>query len=150
MKTTARILELWLARTLECYAGETVAFLQRESDLFRNPVGQTLRQNLAVLLQELLNGPDPAKVEPALAAMVRLRAVQDLSPSQALGFLFQLRPIVQEVLPSEARLLDGRIDQLVLLAFEEYTRCREQLAAIRLNESRRTLAVPAAMARGRS
>ncbi len=151
MKTRARILEQWLDRTLDCYAGETVAFLQREPDPFRNPVGQTLQQNLTVLLQELFNGPDLATVQPALAAMVRLRAVQELSPGQALGFLFQLRPILREALPlPQALALDAGIDQLVLLAFEEYLRCREQLAAIRLNESRRALAVPAALARGRS
>ena len=139
------MLDSWFARALECYSEETVRFLGAEKDPFRNPVGYTLRENLAVLLEQLLGGMEPEPVQAALANIVRIRAVQDLTASQALQFVFQLRPILRQF-PTQANhdVLDARIDQLALWAFEEYARCRERLADIRINESRRGMGVAAA------
>jgi len=132
------ILERWFAQAVEAYGEPSVQFLGGEKDRFRNPVGHSLRENLAILVRELLGSMDAAKIQAALAEVIRLRAVQDLPVSQAAGFLFLLRPIVREAMPEADWLpLDGRIDQLALLAFEEYLRCRERLAEIRLNEGRR-------------
>ena len=151
MRREEAILEKWFARTVEAYPGETVRFLVTETDQFRNPVGRSLRENLAVLLRELLGEMDPSCTRPALEAVVRVRAVQDLTASQAVGFIFLVRPILRELKPElDAALLNRKIDQLALMSFEEYVRCREQLSDIRVNESRRALAVPAALARARS
>ena len=145
------ILDKWFARAVEAYPGETVRFLVTEKDQFRNPVGHILRENLAVLLRELLGEMDPSCTRPALEAVVRVRAVQDLTATQAVGFIFMVRPIVHELKPElDAALLNRKIDQLALMSFEEYVRCREQLFEIRVNESRRALAVPASLARARS
>ena len=139
------MLDRWFARALECHSEETVRFLGAEKDPFRNPVGHTLRENLAVLLEQLLGGMEPEPSQSALANIVRIRAVQDLTASQALQFVFQLRPILRQF-PTEAdhEVLDDRIDQLALWAFEEYVRCRERLADIRISESRRGMGVAAA------
>jgi len=151
MRAEEAILGQWFARAVESFSGETVRFLATERDQFRNPVGYTLRENLAVLLGELLGGMDPCRTKPALEAIVRVRAVQDLTATQAAGFIFLLRPIVGELLPElDAALINRRIDQMALLAFEEYVRCREQLAEIRENEKRRAMAIPAALSRARS
>jgi hypothetical protein len=145
------ILEKWFARTVETCSGETVQFLATEKDQFRNPVGFALRGNLLILLREVLGKMDSTCTKPALEAIVRVRAVQDLTATQATGFIFLLRPIMRGLMPEfDVVLLECKIDQLALLAFEEYVHCREQLAEIRLNESRRALAVPAAMSRVRS
>ncbi len=144
-------LDRWFARVVETYPGETSRFLSGETDRFRNPAGHLLRENLAVLLRELLGEMDPACTKPALEAVVRLRAVQDLTATQAVGFIFALRPIVGEVMPElDKELVSRRIDQLALMAFEQYVSCRERIAAIRLDESRRAMAVPAALSRARS
>jgi hypothetical protein len=151
MKPRDAILETWFAEVLEACGAETVSFLAQEKDAFRNPVGQTLKKNLAVLLQELLGEMDSGRLEPAVAAVVRLRAVQSREGARALGFVFRLRTIVPEHLPEMAEeTLSRRIDQLALLAFEEYVRCREQLAEIRLSEGRRSLAIPNALSQVRS
>lgn len=145
------ILDQWFCRAVESYPGETVRFLSTETDRFRNPVGRILRENLAILLRELLGGMNPAATKPALEAVIRLRAVQDVTAAQAVGFIFSVRPFVRQVIPEHDReSLDGKVDQLALLAFEEYVRCRELLSEIRLNEGRRAMAVPAALARARS
>ena len=53
------MLDRWFASALECYSAETIRFLGVEKDPFRNPVGHTLRENLAVLLEQLLGGMEP-------------------------------------------------------------------------------------------
>jgi hypothetical protein len=90
------LLEKWLERTLATYPSQTLRFLQGEKDRFRNPVGHTLREGLATLLDELTGEMDPARIGPALESIVRLRAVQDFTPSQAVGFVYLLREILQE------------------------------------------------------
>jgi hypothetical protein len=151
MDAREAILDSWFESVLEEYGRETAPFLAREQDTFRNPVGQTLKKSLEVLLQELTEDMDSSRLGPAMAAVVRLRAIQGLAASEALGFVFRLRTIVPEHLPEmEEDLLSRRVDQLAMLAFEEYARCREQLAEIRLNEGRRAMAVPAALSQMRS
>jgi len=132
------VLDRWLERALECHSEETVRFLGAEKDPFRNPVGHTLRENLGVLLEQVLGEMKPEPVQAALQSIIRIRAVQDLTPTQAVQFIFQLRPILREHLSSaNSEVLDDRIDRLGLWAFEEYSRCRERIADLRISESRR-------------
>jgi hypothetical protein len=156
MSTVEPILEQWIARTIQSYPSSAAAFLSGEEDPFRNPVGHTLRQSLTTLYHELQGSMDATRIASALDAIVRIRAVQDLSPSQAVGFVFLLKPIVREFAPERGQALlagqnDGRtndrtndqindwindrIDQLALLAFDKYMQCREQVAEIRKRES---------------
>jgi hypothetical protein len=150
MRTTENILEQWFGRSLESYPGATLQFIASEKDQFRNPVGFALRENLATLVQEVLGDMDSSKTNSALQEIVRVRAVQNLTAIQAVEFIFFLRAIVHEQIPEFDRvLLDTRIDMLALMTFDEYVRCREHLSEIRLNESRRAMAVPAALQRAR-
>ena len=138
MSARVAILERWIAETIASYPAATAPFLAAESDPFRNPVGHTVRQSLATLLDELQGEMDLERIAPALDALVRLRAVQDLSPSQAVGFVFLLKPILRELAPEEDQIaLTDRIDRLALMAFDKYMQCREQLAEVRMNEWRR-------------
>ena len=70
----------WLERTLASYPSQTAGFLRNEKDRFRNPVGNTLKEGLATLLDEITGEMDTAKIRPALESIVRLRAVQDFTP----------------------------------------------------------------------
>lgn len=150
MVKEAAILDQWFAETVSAYAGESLRFLATEPDPFRNPIGQTLKQGLATLLQGVLHGGNPPDMQSALAEILRLQAVQGLTASQATGFVLGLRPLLRQ-LPREAEVeVNQRIDQLALLAFEEYVRCREKLFEIRWHESRRTMAVPAIVSQARS
>ena len=152
MSTVEPILEQWIARTIQSYPSSAAAFLSGEGDPFRNPVGHTLRQSLTTLYQELQGSMDAARIASALDAIIRIRAVQDLSPSQAVGFVFLLKPIVREFAQQSGQALltnrisdrihnqmddqiNDRIDQLALVAFDKYMQCREQLAEIRKRES---------------
>jgi len=150
MGTSEAILERWFAEVVAVYPGQTVSFISTEEDRFRNPVGSVLRESLHCIVEELLGGMNTARLEPALEAIMRVRAIQSLTVTQAVGFVFPLRGILMAILSGDAAgNITARIDRLALLAFEAYARCRERLLEVRLNERLREAAVPAALAEAR-
>lgn len=134
------VIREWFERTLRSYPEQTSRFLRGERDPFRNPVGSTLREGLAVLWDGLLDRRDSSQVSAALDSIVRLRAVQDFPPSRAVGFLFELKAILREMAPEAD--LDRRIDELALEAFDLYAGCREKIFEIKAGEARRRVFVP--------
>ncbi|MBZ5628382.1 MAG: RsbRD N-terminal domain-containing protein [Acidobacteriia bacterium] len=144
MASSNDLVEQWFAQTLESFPDLSARFLAEEKDRFRNPVGHALHTSMAALLQEVLGNMDAGKIAPALDAIVRIRVVQDFTPGEAVGFVFLLRSIVRGSNPPRPAMIEARIDQLALMAFDQYMRCREQIAEIRANEIRRqTRARPA-------
>lgn len=134
----------WLAQALQTYPDQTSRFLLQHKDPFRNPVGHTLKEGFTVLFDELLGGVDASRVAAALDSIVRIRAVQDFSPSQAVSFLFLLKRIIREKTDSDAaglKFLEDRIDEMALLAFDLFMKCREKIHEIQAGEARRRVFV---------
>jgi len=127
----------WFARTLESYPEVTARFVATEKDPFRNPVGHTLRSAMAALVTEVLGEMDAAQVRAALDSVLQIRAVQDFTAGQAVGFVFLLRPILLAHEPSRPAMVEARIDQLALAAFDSYMHWRERIAEVRAQERRR-------------
>lgn len=142
--TTEALARRWIQRVLASYGGPAMAQVASGSgpdiDPFRNPVAHTLRESLTTLARELTGAMDQAAVAAALDAVVRLRAVQDFSPAEAVGFVFELRSLVREECGAVDALLDtridARIDALALMAFNKYMNCREQIFELRAKELR--------------
>ena len=137
------ILGKWCQLILDTYPVDTATFLQQESDRFINPVGRIISQETKTIYDELLHDRNLEKLTASLNEIIRVRSVQDFSPSQAIGFIFLLKQAVREELASEIaenptskELLDfeSRIDDLALLAFDIYTQCREKIHEIRVHE----------------
>jgi hypothetical protein len=152
MQTKEAIAEQWLARVLRTYPVQTSHFLADEKDPFRNPVGATFKQALAILVEELLLSMDHDKVVAALDSIMQIRAVQDFTPGRALEFLFQLKGILRDQQPGPVlELLDARIDEMALAAFDLYMKYRERLSEARVNEGkRRVYALERALQPGKS
>jgi hypothetical protein len=75
----------------------------------------------------------------ALDGIIRIRSVQDFTPSETVGFVFRLKDVIREVVgevgeENDFGDLESRIDRVALLAFEKYTECREQLHRVRNRE----------------
>lgn len=143
LQKKSAILEKWLDLILEVYPSETQRFLKKQKDRFANPVGYTIFQGMEALYHALIHGIDYDKVSPFLDRIVRIRAVQDFSPSQAIAFIFILKKVIREELGTEIRenqlfdellILETQIDKLALLSFEIYMKCREKIYEIRVNE----------------
>jgi hypothetical protein len=136
----------WLARTIETYPERTCRFLIREQDPFRNPVGHTLKGTLPPLFDQLLGAMDAGRLTTLLDGIVRVRAVQDFTASEAVAFIFLLKKVIREQWSSEGQespggnglsAVDGRIDEMALLAFDLFMRCREHMGEIKANDARR-------------
>jgi hypothetical protein len=137
------ILEKWLDTLLSSYPAETVSFFKKQKDPFANPIAHQLTEGLkdifSVLVQDL--GRETAVV--ALDEVIRVLALQEIHPSQALAFVFHLKHIVREelaqemgdsLLALEMLELESRIDGLALLGFDNYMLRREKLCELKVNE----------------
>jgi len=142
MENQDSIVEIWLGRVLRTYPAQSVEFLSGERDPFRNPVGTAYRRSLAVLLDEVLHGMDTGRIAGALDELMQIRAIQDLAPSRAVEFLFQLKEVLRLASPGgEQELFDGRIDRMALGAFDLYMKYRERTFQAKANEARRRVFV---------
>lgn len=149
----AAIAQRWLAAALSVYPADAAAAFRRQQDPFANPVGHALRTAAPAALEALLQGRDAEETCAALGDVLKMRAVQELPPSQAIAFIFSLKESVRAELGSEdvglaaAELaeLNGRIDRLALAAFDVYVRCRGRVYELRIDEVKR---VAGAIARG--
>lgn len=139
----------WVEEVLATYPEDAAAIFNREQDPFANPIGASVRRGTRGLLSALLGDMDRDRIHEHLDDIIRVRAVQQISPSQALSFVFSLKPILREVLPEAAedpRLgqelldLESRVDRLALFAFDLYAACREEVSQLRINEAKRQVA----------
>jgi hypothetical protein len=131
---------------VDTYPADARRFLNEQKDPFANPVGRTLSSEMENLLQEIIDGPNPAKVTPILDKIIRVRAVQDFGPSETLGFIFRLKGLIRERFVEEIRenrfseeiaALESRIDEVVLAAFDVYMGCREKIFELRAEQAKR-------------
>lgn len=139
------IVREWIRKTMEAYPAESLAVLNRNKNRFANPLSHTISENIELLFNEFLTGIDPEKIAPILDKIVRIRAVQELAPSKAISFIFDLKGVIREALKKEVAekdslqellTIDQRIDQMVLFAFDIYVSRREKLYQIQANENR--------------
>ena len=137
------LLEAWFARALEAYPADTARFLKAERDPFANPVGAAFRKGLPVLLDFLSGVADREAAQEALGEIVRIRAVQETVPSRGLGFLLPVRPLIGEQArgldDAGRRTLEGRVDELVMLAFDLWSSDRDRMADIKVREMKRRM-----------
>ena len=136
----AKMVVRWFDLIVDGYPAETAQFLREQSDPFANPVGAGLREELAPILDWIEDGRDPVEIEPALDRIVRVRALQDMSPAEAVSFVLILKDVYQEIADDttvNARSeFNSRVDGVLLTAFNVYSRCREQVYNIRVEEVR--------------
>lgn len=147
IENKAIILKNWLDSILETYPPDTKKFFKKQKDQFANPVGYTLSKETENLFEELLNEAEliPEKVNPILDRIIRIRAIQDLCPSEAISFIYPLKKSFRDVLIEEEHNigysdelfnLEAKIDKLVLMSFDIYMKCREKMYEISANHSR--------------
>ena len=139
------ILKSWMDAAINSYAPDTAAFLKGQKDPFSNPVGGTTLKGLQVLLDQLINGMDPKTVTSHLDPIIRIRAVQDFTPSQATAFILTLKTVLKNTFKKELQdsqfchdflAFESKIDQLSLLAFDIFMQCKEKIYQIKANETR--------------
>lgn len=142
------IIKKWLAALVDSYPSETRGFLRKEKSQFANPVGHSYKEEVERLFDAFTND-QAEKMASALDGILRVRAIQDFRPSGAVGFLFQFGHVIKEAL-QEASLgngvsgvleeLDEKIEQLLSMGFDVYSKRREKIYDIRVREIKRQVA----------
>jgi len=144
-KNKAAILERWFHLILENYPANTAAMMRKDKNQFTNPVGTTLSREIEVLFKNLCEGSQNEKCQSSLDSILKIRSVQDFSPSKAVGFIFLLKRAIGETLKNEmckGAVMDewlefqSKIDDLALQAFDIYMDCREKICEIRVNQAK--------------
>lgn len=138
------IYERWLNLIFAGYPPETAGFLKKEKDRFSNPMAYRISQGAKGLCEALVTEMEPEEVSTYLDEIIRIKAVQDFTASQALAFVFLLKTVIRDELAKEIRAnaqlaeevleLESRIDGMALLGFDVYQKRREKLNEIRVNE----------------
>ena len=139
----AAIVKKWFDLTAQTYATDTAEFLKSKTDPFANPVGVSMLSGLDGLLDQLIHDMDPQIINSYLDPIIRIRAVQNFTPSQAVAFILSLKKALRSSLTKELRdirnvtelsELESKIDRLSLMAFDIYMQCREKIYQLSANE----------------
>lgn len=139
------IVKKWFELVVNSYPPDTASFLKGQKDQFSNPVGHTTKKGLEAVFDEVVSGMDRDSIVSFLDPIIRIRAVQDFTPSQAVGFLLDLKIVIREKLKKELKSapvragmadIDANIDRLCLIGFDIFVTCREAIYQLKVNTER--------------
>lgn len=145
-KTT--IVKGWFEVVVSTYAPDTATFLKSQKDQFANPVGQTTLKGLEAVFDEIVSGMDRKAIISFLDPIIRIRAIQDFTPAQAVAFILDLKKVVREKLKKELKTIetsvgladiDANIDQLCLIGFDIYVGCRQAIYQLKVDTERKKI-----------
>lgn len=136
----------WAELILGTYPEQTQVVWRKNRDQFTNPVGNAILSATSELIPLLLAWDDAEAVARSLAQIVKIRAVQDFTPGQALSFVFLFKKLLRQEFSEKlaasgglAELLafETRVDNLAIIAFDLYVAARDQVAQMRVEEVKR-------------
>jgi hypothetical protein len=139
------IVQRWKESVFSLYPQGTAAFMRDGGDRFTNPAGCNISMAMSSIFDGLVDDKDITAQSRAVDEIVRLLAVQDMSPADAVSFPSMLKAaIIRELgsdsgTPGEWLQIDSRIDKLNLMAINTYELCREQINQLKLKEARAAL-----------
>ncbi len=134
------IVDKWVEYALNTYPQKSAAFFSKQMDPFLNPIGNILRKELANIFSEILMEQASDRIEEYVDAIVRFRAVQDFSPSDAVKIFWGVKDVVEDVIGVETEEFPEflefhrKVDQLCFLAFDVFMKCREKLWELKTKE----------------
>lgn len=138
-----RIAERWFEKSVGTYAEEASRAYAGQKNPFANPVGHALREGTAAIVPLLIDAADPEALRVHLEPIVKIRAIQEFTPAQAVGFVYLLKEALREelagelggpTLEQELSRFERRIDRMALLAFDIYVHCRDLVHEIRIRD----------------
>jgi hypothetical protein len=149
LEAKAALTRRWFNKILGTYPRDRRVHLAEHSDRFTNPVGHSLATATEALVAAVLERSAPEVMCAHLEEIIKIRSLQEYAPSEAVAFTLLLKDAIREELDAsvddpevraDLREVDMLIDQLMLFAFDIYTKCREQMYELRVNEIKRQVA----------
>lgn len=142
----AELAEKWAEAIFETYPKETQQVWKGNDNRFTNPVGVAIHQATEELVDHLLVWDDASAIALSLDKIIKVRAVQNFTPSQAISFVFLFKKVLRDeffqIMKKEGTLEDllrfeAKLDNLAMMAFDIYSKSREQLFTMRVDEVKR-------------
>lgn len=142
------LVKKWIDAVIDAYPPDAQRFFRKEKNRFANPIGQTIAEEMERLYDGLAGDADKGQTVCSLDSILRIQAVQDLEASRAVSFVFKLKGLVREALrgghslngaSEEMAELEGRMDDLALLAFDVYSARRKKIYELRVDEMKRNI-----------
>lgn len=141
------ILKRWFEVIMEAYPNEAADFLAGKKNRFTGPIGYTIHEGIDGLFDGLIKDAPFEEVSPFLDNIIKIRAVEKSSPSQAIAFIFHLKTIISEELQSVSdvhgvvdvaalAVFESKIDTLALMSFDLYMESREKIYELKASEVR--------------
>lgn len=150
------LLQKWVDKYYAAYPLGSTGFVRTSTDRFKNPIGIITQTSLNVLYDAVFGADiELEKVHRALEELIKLRAIQEMPASRAVGPLVQLKTLLKEevfdVLVKENKdseilseifedffTVEARIDSLFLLSLDMYAADREKVFNLRVEEIHRS------------
>ena len=139
----AKLCEAWFDLVLKSYPPETQKVWRNQKDQFNNPVCHLTREAIDNLVDLILDWQDADAIAANLETIIKIRSVQSFTPAQTISFLFLLKKLVRDKYLKElnkegglAELLqfESKVDNLVMMALDIYSKSREKIFEMRVNE----------------
>jgi len=145
IKHKSSIVSKWIKLIIDSYSIESSKFFNMEKNQFSNPVGNIISTNAASIFDEIVGSRNFQNITLLLTDIIKIRAIQDFSPSEAVGIVFLLKKVIREELNeainqekifNEFAELEFVIDKTALIAFDLYVESREKVFQIRINDAK--------------
>jgi hypothetical protein len=143
----AELSQKWAELVLKTYPKETQKVWTRQKDRFQNPVGAAIIEATGELFDHLIEWRDAERMARSLDKLIRIRAVQDFTPSQAISFVFLLKKLLRDEFfqsmkkdgtLEELLRFEAKVDNLAMMSFDIYSKSREEVFRFRVEEVKRS------------
>lgn len=134
------IIKEWFDLAVQAYPPDTAKFLKRKTNRFANPVGYNFSVAMEAVVGHLLDDKYEGDVVGSLDGLVKIKAVQDFSASQAVRFIFLLKQVFRKHAGDQFESLldlEAEVDKLALVCFDLYMRSREKVYDLKSAELRK-------------
>lgn len=124
---------------ISTYPEQSRIFLKGKNNRFSNPIGYHTNQTIQQIIDNIIADEELESYLLPLENIIQIRAVQDFTPSQAIGFIFLIKKAIHAEIHKEANSnelmeLMSKIDSLALIAFDIFMNYREKIYDIKAKE----------------
>ncbi len=139
-KNRESFINKWFQATIDTYPSQSAKVLGKDANRFDNPIGAITHETCEDVFNHLLEEFTPESLEKKLDPIIRIRAVQAFSASEAVSFVFALKSIGTQLLDDDlGRQFDTLVDKIALASFNRYMKCKEEIFLLKATESKRRI-----------
>ena len=139
-KNKEPFIKKWFHATIDTYPQQTAKILGKDSNRFDNPIGAITHETIEEVFNLIIEDFNQETLEKALDPVIRIRAVQAFSASEAVSFVFALKQIGEDIIDGNLiREFDKLVDKIALAAFNRFMKCREEIFLLKATESKRRI-----------